>query len=87
MPRIDEVAKERLVPIPGNPPSLINIPSGCAFNPRCTYKEFSAVACNEVVPQLIESYPKHDSRCHIPVPTRAQILAELVSTRSGDEPA
>jgi oligopeptide/dipeptide ABC transporter ATP-binding protein len=30
-------AAERLRPIPGQPPSLINVPSGCAFHPRCRY--------------------------------------------------
>ena len=28
---------ERLHPIQGSPPSLIDVPSGCAFHPRCTY--------------------------------------------------
>ena len=26
----------QLIPIPGNPPSLLNPPTGCAFHPRCT---------------------------------------------------
>ncbi len=30
-------AGDRLRPIPGMPPSLINLPSGCKFHPRCTY--------------------------------------------------
>jgi oligopeptide/dipeptide ABC transporter ATP-binding protein len=30
-------AKGRLRPIPGSPPSLINVPSGCSFHPRCAY--------------------------------------------------
>ena len=30
-------AGERLRPIPGQPPSLINLPTGCKFHPRCTY--------------------------------------------------
>ena len=37
MPRIDEAAPERLIPIKGTPPSLINVPSGCPFHPRCGY--------------------------------------------------
>ena len=35
MPRLDEARTERLMPIPGTPPSLINVPSGCPFHPRC----------------------------------------------------
>jgi oligopeptide/dipeptide ABC transporter ATP-binding protein len=30
-------AKTRLKPIPGQPPSLINVPTGCSFHPRCAY--------------------------------------------------
>ncbi|MDX6434616.1 MAG: peptide/nickel transport system ATP-binding protein [Streptosporangiaceae bacterium] len=30
-------ARDRLKPIPGQPPSLINLPSGCTFHPRCEY--------------------------------------------------
>jgi len=30
-------AGDRLRPIPGSPPSLINLPSGCKFHPRCGY--------------------------------------------------
>ncbi len=37
MPRIDRERTERLMPIKGTPPSLINVPPGCAFNPRCAY--------------------------------------------------
>ena len=37
MPRMDRARSERLIPIPGTPPSLINVPSGCPFHPRCAY--------------------------------------------------
>lgn len=37
MPRMDRDRKGRLDPIPGSPPSLINLPSGCVFHPRCAY--------------------------------------------------
>ena len=36
LPRLD-VAVDRLVQIPGQPPSLLNPPSGCRFHPRCQY--------------------------------------------------
>jgi len=32
---------ERLRPIKGTPPSLINVPSGCPFHPRCTYAQLN----------------------------------------------
>jgi peptide/nickel transport system ATP-binding protein len=81
MPRLDRVKLERLVPVPGNPPSLINVPPGCAFHPRCAFKEFSPRPCNVDEPALLESYPKHDSRCHIPVPKRAEVFAERVAPK------
>ena len=81
MPRLDRVKLERLVPVAGNPPSLINVPPGCAFSPRCAFQEFSPRPCNVDEPQLLESYPKHDSRCHIPVPKRAEVFAERVAPK------
>ena len=38
IPRLDEEAGRKLVPIEGLPPNLINMPSTCAFLPRCSYK-------------------------------------------------
>jgi peptide/nickel transport system ATP-binding protein len=37
IPRLDTPREEDLVPIPGRPPSLITLPSGCHFHPRCPY--------------------------------------------------
>ncbi|PFG17814.1 peptide/nickel transport system ATP-binding protein [Propionicimonas paludicola] len=81
MPRLDRTRLERLVPVAGNPPSLINIPPGCAFHPRCTFRDFASAPCNQVVPELVQSYPKHDSRCHIPAPKRAELFAEQIAPR------
>ena len=37
VPQLDQDIKQKLVPIEGQPPDLSNLPSGCAFHPRCTY--------------------------------------------------
>src|SRR5919199_1597748 len=37
VPRMDQPRRERLVPIEGMPPDLINLPRGCPFAPRCAY--------------------------------------------------
>ncbi len=37
MPRMDRVRESRLTPITGSPPSLITVPDGCVFHPRCAY--------------------------------------------------
>ena len=52
---------DRLEPIPGNPPSLLNPPSGCPFRPRCS---MAIDACAASVPELITVGEGHASRCH-----------------------
>jgi len=49
LPRLDESGQERLVPIPGSPPSMVHPPPGCAFHPRC---RFARTMCQEEVPCL-----------------------------------
>ena len=53
--------KSTLCPIKGQPPSLINVPSGCSFHPRCP---FAKPVCTTQVPEyrLIEG--GHGAACH-----------------------
>jgi len=61
LPRHDIDEKGDLCPIEGQPPSLIDIPSGCAFHPRCPYaKEI----CVTQSPVLTEIEDGHSSACH-----------------------
>jgi oligopeptide/dipeptide ABC transporter ATP-binding protein len=53
--------KDELQPIPGNPPSLLNPPSGCPFRPRCT---MAVDRCAEETPELVHIAHSHASRCH-----------------------
>ncbi|WP_432431331.1 ABC transporter ATP-binding protein [Rhizobium bangladeshense] len=53
-------AGERLAAIPGVVPSLMHIPAGCAFQPRC---QFAVDACRAAVPPLADVNPRHKSRC------------------------
>jgi oligopeptide/dipeptide ABC transporter ATP-binding protein len=55
---------ERLRPIPGQPPSLINLPTGCAFHPRCRYV---MDRCVTEVPELRAVERGHLSACHLPL--------------------
>jgi oligopeptide/dipeptide ABC transporter ATP-binding protein len=56
----------RLKPIPGSPPSLIHLPSGCKFHPRCGYVLDRCLAEEPELRQLAEdSY--HTSACWLPV--------------------
>jgi len=73
MPRIDEERVTRLVPIPGTPPSLINVPSGCPFHPRCSYAELTDGRSETEVPQLRELEPGHLAACHLTAGQRLKI--------------
>jgi peptide/nickel transport system ATP-binding protein len=48
--------------ISGLPPSLLDPPPGCLFNPRCPYVMDH---CREVAPKLLEVQPKHFTACHL----------------------
>ncbi|MGH2543368.1 MAG: ABC transporter ATP-binding protein [Ardenticatenaceae bacterium] len=37
IPRLDEKRRERLQPVEGLPPSLVDYPTGCPFQPRCPF--------------------------------------------------
>ncbi|MEV4460669.1 ABC transporter ATP-binding protein [Microbispora sp. NPDC049633] len=65
MPRLDREPTERLLPIKGSPPSLINVPSGCAFHPRCAFEERTAGRAKTEVPELLETEGGHLVRCHL----------------------
>jgi oligopeptide/dipeptide ABC transporter ATP-binding protein len=62
LPRLD-TQTETLPTIPGQPPSLITPPTGCAFHPRCRLKRGRA-DCEEHVPDLREVAVEHRSACH-----------------------
>ena len=80
MTRLDRLRQERLQPIPGNPPSLINVPSGCPFHPRCAYGELNGGKEREVRPLLAESQPGHLVACHLAVERRREIFSSEVAT-------
>ncbi|GAA4524896.1 MULTISPECIES: ABC transporter ATP-binding protein [Nonomuraea] len=66
MPRLDREPTERLLPIKGSPPSLINVPPGCAFHPRCPYAERTEGRASTEVPDLAPTERGHLVRCHMP---------------------
>ncbi|HSI97244.1 MAG TPA: ABC transporter ATP-binding protein [Gaiellaceae bacterium] len=56
--------QQRLEPIPGQPPSLISLPPGCAFHPRCTHSQ-GRVRCRTDIPELLPTGDRaHVSACH-----------------------
>jgi peptide/nickel transport system ATP-binding protein len=84
MPRLDRERQDRLVPVTGSPPSLINVPSGCAFHPRCPYEALTEGRGRTEVPELLGSPPgnaAHLVRCHLDPVRRRQIFTEEVAQR------
>jgi peptide/nickel transport system ATP-binding protein len=82
MPRIDRPNLNRLVPIPGLPPSLINLPSGCAFHPRCAYEPRTGGLGSTVAPELVPAGgSRHLVRCHLPTEERQRIWLEEVKPK------
>jgi peptide/nickel transport system ATP-binding protein len=76
MPRLDRARIERLIPSPGTPPSLIHVPSGCPFHPRCPYAaQTNGRSVNEV-PQLRAVGPGHDVACHLSTDEQRRIWGE-----------
>jgi peptide/nickel transport system ATP-binding protein len=61
VPTPDPTAKHGRVRIIGELPSPINLPSGCAFHPRCLYKKD---ICKKVGPALREITKGHFAQCH-----------------------
>jgi len=59
---------EVLKPIPGSPPDLANLPSGCSFAPRCTHV---LDRCRIQDPELVHLMPSRTTRCHLAEPQAA----------------
>ena len=82
MPRIDREQTDRLVPVKGSPPSLINVPSGCAFHPRCPYAEVPADGiCRTERPELHKVGEGHHAACHLSRVQRDKIWTEEIAPK------
>jgi len=60
VPRLDLARKIKLDPIEGVPPDLINMPQGCPFYPRCSFR---IDKCSTEMPPLIKVADNHHSAC------------------------
>jgi oligopeptide transport system ATP-binding protein len=78
VPRLDQGRKDRLVPIEGVPPDLVNVPAGCSFAPRCAYK---IDKCTVETPPLMSAGDKHEAACwvmpHVDTRTASDLSADL----------
>jgi oligopeptide/dipeptide ABC transporter ATP-binding protein len=64
VPQLDQDVKQKLVPIPGQPPNLAFVPDGCAFHPRCRY---AIERCRKETPSLVYVGENHEKACWVDV--------------------
>jgi len=76
MPRLDRPRMDRLQSIRGTPPSLIHVPSGCPFHPRCDYAARNNGRCEREVPELRPVSLGHEVSCHLSIDEQRRIWAE-----------
>lgn len=71
---LDHSGRGSLASIPGTPPSMLAMPSGCAFHPRCPHAASVGGRCSSEVPVLRE-VPGSTSRtaCHLPDETLVRL--------------
>jgi peptide/nickel transport system ATP-binding protein len=81
MPRLDRDRSERLLPIKGTPPSLINVPAGCAFHPRCAFKDIPGDVTTSQVPELVDIGNGHKVACHMSVDQRLRIWTNEIQPK------
>jgi peptide/nickel transport system ATP-binding protein len=66
------------VPIGGRPPSLINLPSGCSFHPRCPYVREAHTRVDPVL-DPVDGNADHKVACLLDSGTRKRLWRELQS--------
>jgi peptide/nickel transport system ATP-binding protein len=82
LPKLDQQEQERLTPIKGSPPSLLNLPPGCPFTPRCPMAQD---ICDREEPELLPvSGPGHASACHFRDRVADKDATTLFGTESAD---
>jgi oligopeptide/dipeptide ABC transporter ATP-binding protein len=76
MPRVAQEVR-RLTRIAGQPPSLVDVPNGCAFHPRCPFAQLPE-PCAATLPELRDvAEGGHRSACHF-----AAELDEIAAARA-----
>lgn len=83
IPKLTGATDSELLAIPGTPPSLITLPSGCSFNPRCSYKNRSKVDCESAMPELaaVKSNSSHLVSCHLSETDRVAIFKSEIAPK------
>jgi peptide/nickel transport system ATP-binding protein len=79
MPRVTQKGG-RLLPIEGSPPSLINVPPGCPFHPRCPHR---FEPCDRERPAFVDRGGGHPEACHLTIEDKRRLWRERESRRLG----
>lgn len=78
IPHIDQKGT-RLIPIEGAPPSLIYVPPGCSFHPRCPHR---FEPCDKEVPELVDRGGGHPDACHLSIEDKKKLWDEREARRT-----
>jgi peptide/nickel transport system ATP-binding protein len=78
IPRMERKSS-RLVPIEGLPPSLIFVPPGCPFHPRCPHR-FGP--CDKERPEFRDRGGGHPEACHLGIDEKQRLWAEREAARA-----
>ncbi|MCU1658580.1 MAG: Peptide/nickel transport system ATP-binding protein, partial [Pseudonocardiales bacterium] len=82
LPRLDRTQRQRLTPIKGSPPSLLNLPPGCPFTPRCPLAQ---EICDREEPVLLPAGgPNHSAACHFRDEVAGTTASSMFGTASDD---
>lgn len=83
IPKIDDTGRQRLIPIAGTPPDLLNPPTGCPFYSRC---EYAMEVCRDEQPPYFMTETGHRTMCwllHEDAPHMEKYEAQKGGVRSG----
>ncbi|HEU0194161.1 MAG TPA: ABC transporter ATP-binding protein [Gaiellales bacterium] len=82
IPRLDRPRPKRLAAIPGQPPSLVRLPPGCSFGPRCPHR-FDR--CSNETPELTAKVGgDHLDACHLSVEEKRSRRVETIHPEVAD---
>ncbi|MDX6202312.1 MAG: glutathione transport system ATP-binding protein [Frankiales bacterium] len=84
MPRLDAATRqEKLTPIVGSPPSMLNLAEGCPFTPRCP---LARELCERVEPDLLPTTgPDHLAACHFSAELEGTAADEVFEAGIADD--
>jgi peptide/nickel transport system ATP-binding protein len=77
IPMVDQRVK-RLIPIEGSPPSLIRVPPGCPFHPRCPHR---FEPCDKEIPAFTDRGGGHPEACHLSIEEKRKLWTERQERR------